>query len=218
MTGITLIQKNLVRGFVHRPVNPNNNGLILTHGAGANCRTALLMKIADAFSQAGWYVLRCDLAFRQRRASGPPSPATAQEDRKSLKQAVTELRLLVSGRIFLGGHSYGGRQASILLAEEPNVAEGLICFSYPLHPPAKPQALRTGHFPDLRSPAMFVHGTRDPFGSVEELQAALGIIPTVTALVTIPAAGHDLLQGRFDLSENVIAPFERLTGVTELPQ
>jgi len=218
MTGVTLVENDSVSGFLHRPRNANDYGMILTHGAGANCKATLLVKIADAFAEAGWHVLRCDLAFRQRRPFGPPTPASAAEDRKSLKAAAAELRSLFAGRIFLSGHSYGGRQASMLLAEEPSVADGLLCFSYPLHPPTKPQALRTAHFPQLRRPAMFVHGTQDPFGSIEEIRAALSLIPAVTELVTLPNAGHDLLKGRFPIAESVIAPFERLTRVTELHQ
>ena len=74
------------------------------------------------------------------------------------------LRGRVGGPVVLGGHSYGGRQATMLAAEEPGVAEALLLLSYPLHPPNKPAQLRTAHFPQLRTPALFVSGTKDPFG------------------------------------------------------
>src|ERR1700724_1014797 len=102
-----------------------NRGLVLTHGAGSNSKAPLLIAVADAFSAAGYKVLRFDLAFRQRRPFGPPSPATAAQDRDSLRQAVAEMRKLVDGPIVLGGHSYGGRQATMLAAEEPGMAEAL---------------------------------------------------------------------------------------------
>jgi predicted alpha/beta-hydrolase family hydrolase len=69
---------------------------------------------------------------------------------------------------------------------------GLLLLSYPLHPPRKPQQLRTQHFPDLRTPALFVHGTRDPFGSIAEFGGSLKLIPAKTKLVAIEGAGHDL--------------------------
>jgi hypothetical protein len=110
------------------------------------------------------------------------------------------MRRMVPGPVFLGGQSYGGRQATMLAADDPGVANALLLFSYPLHPPGKPQRLRTEHFPRLGVPALFVQGTVDPFGSVDELSAAIGLIPAATRLITIDGAGHDLKRGRFDLA------------------
>ena len=111
-----------VRGFLHRPESASGCWLVLTHGAGSDCRSALLVAVAGAFCAAGLVVLRCDLPFRQRRASGPPSPAGAAADRAGLMDAVAALRRFAPDRMFLGGHSYGGRQASMLAAEAPEVA------------------------------------------------------------------------------------------------
>jgi uncharacterized protein len=101
-----------------------------------------------------------------------------------------------SGRIFLGGHSYGGRQSSMFCAEwskeEPTLVAGLLLLSYPLHPPRRPEQQRTQHLPDLRTPTLFVHGTRDPFGSVAEIERALKMIPARTKLIAAEGAGHDL--------------------------
>ena len=80
----------------------------------------------------------------------------------------------------------------MLCAEEPNLVEGLLLLSYPLHPPRKPEQLRTQHLPDLRTPSLFVEGTRDPFGSIEEMEAALKLIPARTQLLKVECAGHDL--------------------------
>jgi predicted alpha/beta-hydrolase family hydrolase len=110
--------------------------------------------------------------------------------------------------VFLGGHSYGGRQASILAVEEPELADALLLFSYPLHPPGKPNQLRTDHFPKLTIPATFVHGTQDSFGSIEEIRAALHLIPAKTELVVIEGAGHDLKRGKFDIDQLVVAGFK----------
>src|ERR1700746_3004862 len=107
-----------IRGFLDRPRSPSGHGLILTHGAGGNAHMALLVALAEAFAGAGFTVLRCDLPFRQLRRFGPPRPSDAARDRQGLKNAVAEMRRLVSGRVFIGGQSYGGRQASMLLAEE----------------------------------------------------------------------------------------------------
>src|SRR5262249_51184381 len=141
-------------------------------------------------------VLRCDLPFRQRRASGPPFPGAAAMDRAGLRRAAEVLRNSAAGRIYLGGHSYGGRQASMLAAEDDSVAAGLLLLAYPLHPPRKPTELRVGHLPRIHTPALFVQGTRDPFASVEELRSALTLIPERTELVAVAGAGHELISAK----------------------
>jgi predicted alpha/beta-hydrolase family hydrolase len=206
----------LVRGFLHRPAQPSQDGLVLTHGAGGNCKGPLLVAFAEAFANAGIAVLRCDLPFRQVRSFGPPRPGIAAKDRQGLKNAVAALQKLVSGRIFLGGHSYGGRQASILCAEEPKLVNALLLTSYPLHPPGKPDQLRTQHLPKIAIPALFVQGTRDPFGSIAEMESALKLIPAPTALLKVEGVGHDLgFKGRTKLDtlpSAVFAEFTKLLG------
>jgi hypothetical protein len=195
---ITRFDEGGVRGFLHWPDAPSGEGLVITHGAGSNCAAPLLMETAEAACAAGITVLRCDLPFRQRRAYGPPSPPHATADRAGLRNAVATLHGVVPGPVFLGGHSYGGRQSSILAAEEHGAAAGLLLLSYPLHPPGKPQQLRTQHFPNLRTPALFIQGTRDSFATPEELCAAVASIPAPTRCLLIEGAGHDLGRGRVD--------------------
>jgi predicted alpha/beta-hydrolase family hydrolase len=137
-------------------------------------------------------VLRYDLPFRRERPSGPPHPARAARDRAGVAEAASLLRPLGCARVFAGGHSYGGRQTAMAATESPALAEALLLLSYPLHPPGKPQQPRIGFFPQWRTPALFIHGTADPFGTIEELRAALSLIPARTELLAIPSAGHDL--------------------------
>jgi predicted alpha/beta-hydrolase family hydrolase len=200
MANILPIERNGVRGYLHQPDRAVDRGMVLTHGAGSNCSSPLLVETATVFAAAGLSVLRCDLPFRQRRPSGPPSPATAAGDRAGLKAAIELVRGIVSGHVFLAAHSYGGRQASILAADEPELARALLLLSYPLHPPGKLATLRTEHFARLRVASVFVHGTADPFGSIDELRAALALIPAATTLIPIEGARHDLKRGRFDWS------------------
>ena len=181
-----------VRGFVHAPDAANGEGLVLTHGAGGNAAAPLLVAFAEAFAVAGFTVLRCDLPYRQRRSYGPPGPGDAARDRAGLKNVVDAIRKTVSGRVFLGGISYGGRQASMLCAEEPELAAGLLLLSYPLHPPGKPQQLRTQHLTNIRTPTLVVQGTNDPFGSIPEIEHALKLINANTKLFPIEGVGHDL--------------------------
>ena len=200
-----------VRGFLHEPAEPNRDGLVLTHGAGANCQSKLLIALADAFSNAGYLVLRCDLPFRQSRPYGPPFPALAARDREGLRRAVDVLRSRTPGRTFLGGHSYGGRQGSMLAAEQPQLVAGLLLLSYPLHPPRKPAELRTAHFPQLTTQSLFVHGGRDPFGSHDELKTALRLAPAQTLLLEIEGAGHELLgkKSEENLPARIVQEFQK---------
>ena len=186
-----------VRGFLHRPAAPSGDALVLTHGAGSNSRSPLLVAVAEAFDEGGFVVVRCDLPYRQARLHGPPLRGEAERDREGLRSVAAALRTTAPGvtRLFLGGHSYGGRQASMLAAESPDIASGLLLLSYPLHLPRKPSQMRTAHFPAMRTAALFVHGTRDPFASGEEIAAALRLIPAATSLLSIEGAGHDLLAG-----------------------
>src|SRR5215469_15023167 len=185
-----------IRGVLQRSTGSGSDCMVLTHGAGANCDSPLLVALADAFCASGMTVLRLDLPFRQLRPHGPPPRRSAERDQQGLRAAVESMRRHSSGRVFLGGHSYGGRQASMLSAAEPGLADGLLLLSYPLHPPQRPRELRTGHFPDLKTPALFVHGTRDGFGSIDELEEALKLIPARTKLLSITRAGHELVTKR----------------------
>lgn len=199
---IVPISEGTVRGALHLPAAARD-GIVLTHGAGGNFEMPLLVAVADAFVKKDVAVLRCDLPFRQKRRFGAPSPSGAAADRAGLADAVKFMRGTVAGRVLLSGQSYGGRQATMLEAETPGTADGLLLFSYPLHPPGKPNQLRTAHFPSLQTKAIFVHGTKDPFGSIEEMESALPIIPVPATLVKIDGAGHDLKRGKFDLDSIV---------------
>jgi len=97
----------------------------------------------------------------------------------------------------------------MLAADEPRLIDRLLLLSYPLHPPQRPAELRTGHFPRLQLPALFVHGTRDGFGSMDEMTAALQLIPGRTELLPVTGAGHELLskQNRDQLPKILVEAF-----------
>ena len=207
-----------VRGVLHLAGSTKGDGLVLTHGAGSNADAPLLVAVAGAFAERGVIVLRCDLPYRQARPRGGPSPGGAARDRERLRAALRVLRERVRDRLFLGGHSYGGRQASMLLAAEPALASALLLQSYPLHPPGRPQNLRTAHLPDLRLPILFVHGTTDTFGSLAEVDRARALIPGRTALLPV-SGGHDLgwsrKHGDATLPERIAEAFLALAGPSE---
>ncbi len=189
-----------VRGFLHQsaPGGPDRpiDCLVLTHGR----RSELQCSAAD----------RARRSFQRIRPRRPPlrSPfppvaaaRTAAPRKRGARPAGTPSRRRVdappfSRRVYLGGHSYGGRQASMLAAAEPGLVERLLLLSYPLHPPQRPTELRTAHFPNLQTPALFVLGARDAFASVQEMTEALKLIPAQTELITVESSGHELMTKR----------------------
>ena len=116
-----------VRGFLHLADPAGKDFLVLTHGAGGNAKAPLLVALSERIAAAGVTTLRCDLPYRQRRPTGPPSPSDAKHDQAGLRRAVALMRERFGGRAFLGGVSYGGRQASMLVAAEPSLVAAC-CF------------------------------------------------------------------------------------------
>ena len=195
-----------VRGFLHRA--ESDDVFVLTHSAGGNCNAPLLVAVAEEFAQRNLNVLRCDLPFRQRRPKGPPM-RTANEDQRGLRRAAELMRARFSGRVFMGGHSYGGRMASMLVAEDPSLASALLLLSYPLHPPKKPQQVRTQHFAELRTPTLFVQGTKDEFATIGEIEAARKLAAGKNELLVIEGAGHSLAP---KFAERIVDAFMGFVG------
>ncbi|HZT38020.1 MAG TPA: alpha/beta fold hydrolase [Bryobacteraceae bacterium] len=191
-------------------------GLVLAHGAGSNRNAPLLVAVDRALSPAGWIVERIDLAFRLSRPHGPPRPADAKADQNRLREAIAALRAAGAAPVFAGGHSYGGRQATMLAAEDESLVSALLVLCYPLHPPRRPEQSRTAHLRNLRVPTLFVHGSRDPFGSLEEMRAALELIPGRVRLLEFEGAGHELggksREGLAAIAERIAQGFVDFCG------
>ena len=208
------LDSGTVRGHLHLPAGGARGAVALTHGAGGDCDARILQLMCARFSESGFLALRYDLPFRVRRPKGPPQASRAGEDREGVALAAAALRERVSGPLLLGGVSYGGRQTSMRAAEEPGIADALVLLSYPLHPPGKPGKARTKHLPKIPWPAVFGHGDRDPFGSLDELRAALDLVPAPTSLVEVPAAAHDLSRAKTDPSDAAVSAALQLLEAT----
>ncbi|ART72551.1 alpha/beta hydrolase [Mycobacterium dioxanotrophicus] len=184
-----------IDGIAHEPDNTPHGVVVLTHGAGGNRDSPMLVKVCDEWASRGWLAIRYNLPYRRRRPKGPPS-GSAAADRAGIAEAVALARTLTEGPVIAGGHSYGGRQTSMAVAgegsEAPLVVDVLTLFSYPLHPPGKPERARTEHLPRITAPTVFTHGSADPFGTLDELTAAVALVAGPTELVAIPGARHDL--------------------------
>lgn len=186
-----------IAGIAHEPEGTATGVVALTHGAGGSRESPMLVKLCDEWARRGWLAVRYDLPYRRRRPKGPPS-GSAKADQAGIAEAVEFLRTRADGPVVVGGHSYGGRMTSMAVAEGLAV-DALTLFSYPLHPPGKPERARTEHLPDIAVPTVFTHGTADPFGSPEEIRAAIALVAGPTEFVEITGARHDLGSKTLDV-------------------
>ncbi len=184
-----------VRADIIAPPEPRGT-VILAHGAGSDRSSVLLRTLSDALVAHELAVARIDLPYRQQRPKGPPSPARAAADRDGIRAAVDALRAVSNGPLIIGGQSYGGRQASMVAAEDPRICDGLLLTSYPLHPPGKPEKARTEHLPQIVAPTLIIHGRSDAFGTSEEFADALALFGGPVRLVEIEKADHSLKPDR----------------------
>lgn len=200
-----------IAGVAHEPSGPASGVVVLTHGAGGNRDSPLLQQVCDEWARRGWLAVRYNLPYRRRRPTGPPS-GSAAADRAGVVEAITLCRGLNSGPLIAGGHSYGGRQTSMVVAAGDVAADVLTLFSYPVHPPGKPERARTEHLPDITVPTVFTFGTSDPFGTPAEVRDAAALIAAPTELVEITGARHDLRSRTLDVAALAADAALRLLG------
>lgn len=174
-----------------RKARPAVAGIVLTPGASAGRDQSSLVAMDNELSAAGVRVERIDFPYH---LAGRRAPDTAPVLVATVVAAARELADelgVAPGRIALGGRSMGGRMCSMAVAEGLEAA-GLVLVSYPLHPPGRPDRPRTEHLGSLRLPCLFVSGTRDAFGSPEELEAATSAIPGPVTHVWIDGGNHGM--------------------------
>jgi predicted alpha/beta-hydrolase family hydrolase len=167
----------------------SDRALLLTPGASAGREQPALVAIEKALAPVP--VERMDFPYRK---AGRKSPDKAPVLIAAVRESASELSRrtgLPPDRLVLGGRSMGGRMCSMAVAEGLP-ALGLALISYPLHPPGKPDKSRTEHLPSIKVPCLFVSGTKDAFGTVEELEAATATIPGAVTHVWIDGGDHGL--------------------------
>ncbi len=204
-----------IAGIAHEPVGPPEGVVALTHGAGGDRDSPLLQQVCEEWARRGWLAVRYNLPYRRRRPKGPPS-GSAATDRAGIVETITLCRSLSGGPLIAGGHSYGGRQTSMVVAAREASVDLLTLFSYPVHPPGKPERPRTEHLPDIRVPTVFTHGTSDPFGTPVEVRDAAAMIAAPTEVVEIAGARHDLRSKTLDVPALAVEAALRLIGLQTL--
>lgn len=178
-----------VQAVVHRPTRPRRPAVLLTHGAGGDLDDAGLVALCDAIASQGHLVVRTNLPFRE---AGRRTPPRADRSVAAFQAVFTAARELAPRTPWVvGGKSYGGRVASLAVAEGLP-AVGLLLYGYPLHPPGKPDRLRVEHWPDVPVPCLFLQGDRDPFDQDGQLEDLLRRFPRRARVHVVPGGDHSL--------------------------
>ena len=165
--------------------------VLLTPGAGADRTQSALVAIDEALTEDGIVVERMDFPYRKAGRKAPDRAPVLLQAVVDGAAALAERAGVAPDAIALGGRSMGGRICSMAVADGLPAA-ALVLVSYPLHPPGRPEKLRTEHFPSLEVPCLFVSGTRDAFGSPEELTAETAAIRGSVTHEWVEGGSHGL--------------------------
>ncbi len=177
--------------------------VVLFPGSGSSADHPSLRVIEEHLAPLPTF--RCDFDYRKAGKSFPDrTPVLLATVRREV-QRVAESLGCSTKEVVIGGRSMGGRMCSMVAsdADDPLDVAGVVCVSYPLHPPKKPEALRTEHFPRLTVPSLFVSGTKDEFGSPSELESAFALLPSPPTVVWMDGARHDLARRDPDVARAI---------------
>ncbi len=180
---------------------PRVAGLVLTPGASAGRTHPGLVAVDDAVSPLGIAVERVEFPGQAAGKRRTDPPAVCIETVRAAASALAARLAVPANRIAVGGRSFGGRMCSLAVAEGLEAAV-LVLVSYPLHPPGKPDRLRTEHFPQLRVPCLFVSGRRDGFATPAELEHEVAAIPGPVTLAFVDG-DHSLRKSQTEAADVV---------------
>ena len=164
--------------------------LILAHGAGAGQKSAFMVAAARALSARGVATATFDFPYMAEGRKLPDKAPVLEEAWRDAIGDVSSRALFAGLPLFTGGKSMGGRIASQAAAERPLPISGLVFLGYPLHPPGKPGQRRDAHLPNIHVPMLFVQGSRDAFGTADEIRALVPRLASATELYEVEAGDH----------------------------
>jgi len=164
--------------------------LVLGHGAGADQTSAFVVSFATGLAERGMDVLTFNFLYTERGRRAPDTSSKLEACYRAAIEAARGSRKLKANRLMIGGKSLGGRIASQVAAAGVAEVAGLIFLGYPLHPPGKPDQLRTAHLPQIHAPMLFVQGTRDPFGTPAELRPILKKLKPRATVYEVTGGDH----------------------------
>ena len=188
---------------VYRAATPSGRLLVLAHGAGAGQQHPFMTAMASLLAARGIDVVTFDFDYMRERRKVPDKAPVLEACFGRVVDWATAQPEFSRHRLFIGGKSMGGRMATHLAAagfvarggDGPSVA-GVVALGYPLHPPGKPLQLRTAHLPAIRTPLLIVQGSRDTFGTPDELQPVIEGMTAPVTLHVVAGGDHSLTVAR----------------------
>ncbi len=179
-------------------------GVVLFPGAGSSASHASLVSLEEALLPLP--VARIDFPYRRAGKSFPDKTPVLLECVRSEVRAFAEQLGVSTSQLLIGGRSMGGRMCSMAVADEtdPLDVAALVLMSYPLHPPKKPENLRTEHLPRINVPTLCISGTKDNFGSPEELESAFSVVPAHVQWHWVQDGRHELAKADTEIAATVL--------------
>ncbi len=183
------------RAYPHAPGPAIGATLLLAHGAGADQSSAFIVAFAQGLAARGLDVVTFNFPYTEKRRRVPdPQPRLEECYRSAIRAVSAGVEDVPRQRLILGGKSLGGRIASHVAAAgvDQDLLLGLVFLGYPLHPPGKARQLRSAHLAAIPVPVLVVQGSRDAFGSPEEIRAAFASLATRATLFVVEGGDHSL--------------------------
>jgi uncharacterized protein len=186
------VASGTVTALVYSPPEPSRRAatLILAHGAGAPQSSAFMVDFARALARRGCQAVTFNFPYTEQGRRLPDRAPTLEACFRDVIAAIRARADLGTGPLVIGGKSMGGRIASHLAAQGLADLAGLVALGYPLHPPGRPQQLRALHLARIRQPMLIVQGSRDAFGTPEELRLALVPLGATATLQVVEGGDH----------------------------
>jgi len=171
--------------------------MTLAHGAGAGMHHSFMVTLSQSLSEAGIATMRFNFPFTENKKGRPDTPAVAHQ---TIEAAILKAhKLFPKLPLFVAGKSFGGRMTSQCLAVHPNdLVKGIIFYGFPLHAPGKPSIERAEHLKDVRSPMLFLQGSRDEFATWKLIEKVTSSLP-LAELIKIEGANHGFKAGKQDI-------------------
>jgi uncharacterized protein len=164
--------------------------LILGHGAGAGQTSNFMVEFADALAARGIDIVTFNFLYTERGRRLPDPTSRLEQCYREVIRAVLNLLEFRENRLAIGGKSMGGRIASQVAAADAGPMAGLVFLGYPLHPPGRPDRLRAEHLSRIKAPMLFVQGSRDAFGTSDELRPIIDRLPARADLHVVEGGDH----------------------------